>query len=70
MELNQVIKKKIRKNNMLGQQPSDQQFYMKGKDEEKRLKSLRDIYEKPWLRVKCYISCQIIMDQGRNEKRK
>ena len=38
---------------------------MKEKDEEKGLKSLRDIYEKPWLRVQYYILCQIIMDQGR-----
>ena len=35
---------------MLGQQASDKQIYMKGKDQKRGLKSLRDIYEEARLR--------------------
>ena len=40
---------------MLGQQASNEQFCMKGKDEERGLKSLRDIYEEARLRGGCYM---------------
>ena len=54
-ELDQVIKRDLRKNNMLGRQASDERLYMKGKDGGRGLKSLREVYKKTRLRVGCYM---------------
>ena len=40
-ELDQVIKRDLRKNNMLGRQTSDERLYMKRKDGGRGLKSLK-----------------------------
>ena len=54
-ELDQVIKRDLRKNNMLGRQTSDERLYMKRKDGGRGLKSLKEVYEETRLRVGCYI---------------
>ena len=54
-ELEQVIKRDLRKNNMLRQQASNERLYMKRKDGGRELKSLREVYEKTRLRVGCYM---------------
>ena len=54
-ELEQVIKRDLRKNNMLRQQASNERLYMKRKDGGRGLKSLREVYEKTRLRVGCYM---------------
>ena len=54
-ELDQVIKRDLRKNNMLGRQASDERLYMKRKDGGRGLKSLREVYEKTRLRLGCYM---------------
>ena len=53
--LDQVIKRDLRKNNMLGRQASDERLYMKRKDGGRGLKSLRDVYEETRLHVGCYV---------------
>ena len=55
-ELEQAIKRHLRKNNMLGRQASDERFYMKIKVGGRGLESLREVYEQTRLRV-CL--CQI-----------
>ena len=42
----QVIKRDLRKNNMLGRQASDERLYMKRKDRARTLKLLREVCEK------------------------
>ena len=54
-ELDQVIKRDLRKNNMLGRQTSDERLYMKRKDGGRGLKSLKEVYEETRLRVGSYI---------------
>ena len=54
-ELDQVIKRDLRKNNMLGRQASDERLYMKRKDGRRGLKSLREVYEETRLRVGCLL---------------
>ena len=45
IELDKVIERDLRKNNMLGQQSSDERLYMERKDGGRRIKSLREVYE-------------------------
>ena len=54
-ELDQVIKRDLRKNNMLGRQASGERLYMKRKDGGRGLKSLRDVYEETRLHVGYYM---------------
>ena len=54
-ELDQIIKRDLRKNNMLGRQANDKQLYMKIKDGGRGLKSLREAYEETRLHVECYM---------------
>ena len=54
-ELDRVIKRYLRKNNMLGRQASEERLYMKRKDGGRGLKSLREVYEETRLRVGCYM---------------
>ena len=54
-ELDQVIKRELRKNNMLGRQASDERLYMKRKDGGRWLKSLKEVYEEIRLRVGYYM---------------
>ena len=53
-ELDQVIKRDLRKNNMLAQQASNEQLYMKRRDGGRGLKSLAEVYEETRLTVECY----------------
>ena len=55
-ELDQVIKRELRKTNMLGRQASDERLYMKRSAGGRGLKSLRDVSEESRLRVPCYMS--------------
>ena len=55
MELDQVIKRNLRKNNMLGRQASHERLHLKGNNGEGGVKSLREVDEKTRLRVGCYI---------------
>ena len=55
-ELDQDIKRELRKNNMLGRQASNERLYMKRSAGGRGLKSLRDVYEESRLRVACYMS--------------
>ena len=54
-ELDQIIKRELRKNNMLGRQSSDERLYMKRRAGGRGLKSLREMYEETRLRVACYM---------------
>ena len=45
-ELDQVIKRDLRKKNMLGRQASNERLHMKRKDGGRGLKSLRDFMKK------------------------
>ena len=54
-ELDQIIKRELRKNNMLGRQSSDERLYMKRSVRGRGLKSLREVYEETRLRVACYM---------------
>ena len=51
----QVIKRDLRKNNMLGRQASDERFYMKRKYGGRGLKSLREVYDEIRLRAGSYM---------------
>ena len=59
MDLDQVIKSDLRKNNMLGWQASNERLHMKRKDGGRGLKSLREIYEVTRLRIRC---CMFVSD--------
>ena len=54
MELDQVFKRELRSRNMLGRQGSDKRLYLKRKDGDRGLKSMRDVYKETRLRVTCY----------------
>ena len=54
-ELDQIIKRELRKNNMLGRQSSDERLYIKRRAGGRGLKSLREVYEETRLRVACYM---------------
>ena len=54
-ELDQIIKRELRKNNMLGRQSSDERLYMKRREGDRGLKSLRQVYEETRLRVASYM---------------
>ena len=54
-ELDQVIKRDLRKNNILGRQASDERLYMERKDGRRELISLREVYERTRLHVGCYM---------------
>ena len=55
IELDKVIERDLRKNNMLGQQSSDERLYMERKDGGRRIKSLREVYGEKMLRAECYM---------------
>ena len=56
LELDQIIKRQLRKNNMLGRQSSDERLYLKREEGGRGLKSLRDVYKETKLRVACYMA--------------
>ena len=56
LELDQIIKRQLRRNNMLGRQSSDERLYLKREEGGRGLKSLRDIYKETKLRVACYMA--------------
>ena len=45
MELDQVVKRELRSNNMLGRQGSDERLYLKREDGDRGQKSMRDVYK-------------------------
>ena len=56
LELDQIIKRQLRKNKMLGRQSSDERLYLKQEEGGRGLKSLRDVYKETKLRVACYMA--------------
>ena len=54
LELDQIIKRQLRRNNMLGRQSSDKRLYLKREEGGRGLKSLRDVYKETKLRVACH----------------
>ena len=54
-ELDQVIKRELRRKNMLGRQVSNERLYLKRAKGGRGLKSLRDTYKETRLRVACYM---------------
>ena len=56
-KLDQVIKHKLRSENMLRKQSSDEIFYLIREDGGRGIKSLGNIYKETRLRVACYMVC-------------
>ena len=54
-ELDQIIKRELRKSNMLGKQASDEQLYLKRDQGGRGLKSMRDVYAETRTSVACYM---------------
>ena len=54
-ELDQIVEKELRKNNMLGKQASDERLYLKQDQGGRGLKSMRDVYAETRTRVACYM---------------
>ena len=54
-ELDQIVKRELRKNNMLGRQASDERLYLKRDQGGRGLKSMRDVYAETRTRVACYM---------------
>ena len=54
-ELDLVVKRELRKSNMLGRQSSDERLYLKRNVGGRGLKSLRDVFVETILRVACYM---------------
>ena len=54
-ELDQIVKRELRKNNMLGRQASDERLYLKGDQGGRGLKSMRDVYVETRTSVTCYM---------------
>ena len=55
-ELDQTIKRELRRKNMSGKQASDERLYLKREKDGRGLKSLLDMYKDTRLRVTCYIT--------------
>ena len=55
-ELDQMIKRELRSNNMLGRQSSEERLYLKRKVGGRELKSLRVVYTETKIRVACYMA--------------
>ena len=60
-KLDQVIKRDLRKNNLLGQEATDERLYIKRNDMGRRLKPLTEGYEETRLFVEC---CILVSDNG------
>ena len=72
-ELDQVIKRDLKKNNILGRQVSDERLYMERKDGRRELISLREVYKRTRLRVGCYMFVsdnRLIEEAPKQETRK
>ena len=54
-ELDVVVKRELRKCNMLGRQSSDERLYLKGDAGGRGLRSLRDVFVETRLRVACFM---------------
>ena len=54
-ELDQIVKRELRKNDMLGRQASDERLYLKRDQGGRGLKSMRDVYAETRTRVACYM---------------
>ena len=55
-ELDQIIKRQLRKKYMLGRQASDERLYLKREKGGRGLKSMRDVYKETRVRVACYMA--------------
>ena len=54
-ELDQIVKRELRKSNMLGNQASDERLYLKRDQGGRGLQSMRDAYAETRTRVACYM---------------
>ena len=54
-ELDLIVKRELRKCNMLGRQSSDERLYLKRNVGGRGMKSLRDVFVETRLRVACYM---------------
>ena len=54
-ELDQIVKRELKKNDMLGRQASDERLYLKRDQGGRGLKSMRDVYAETRTRVACYM---------------
>ena len=54
-ELDQIVKREVRKNNMLGKQESDERLYLKRDQGGRGLKSIRDVHAETRTKVACYM---------------
>ena len=54
-ELDQIVRRELRKNNMLGRQASDERLYLKRDQGGRGLKSMRDVYAETRTRIACYM---------------
>ena len=54
-ELDQIVKRELRKNNMLGKQANDERLYLKRGQGGRGLKLMRDVYAETRTRVACYM---------------
>ena len=54
-ELDQIVKRELRKSDMLGKQVSDERLYLKRDQGGRELKSMRDVYAETRTRVACYM---------------
>ena len=55
-ELDQIIKRELRRKCMMGRQSSDERLYLKREKGGRGLKSMRDVYKETRLRVACYMA--------------
>ena len=54
-ELDQIVERELRKNNMLGKQASDERLYLKRDQGGRGLRSMRHVYAETRTRVACYM---------------
>ena len=54
-EMDQIVKRELRKRNMLGKQASDERLYLKRDQGGRGLKSMKDVYAETRTRVACYM---------------
>ena len=54
-ELDQIVKRELRKSNILGKQASDERLYLRRDQGGRGLKSMRDVYAETRTRIACYM---------------
>ena len=56
VELDMVVKRKLREEKMHGRQASDERLYLPRSKGRKEIKSMRDLYKETKVRVACYMA--------------